>query len=389
MTKPISRRLFLAGLPTVALAGCAFSEEPLGQNSEDNQVLTESDAPQFAGMEEPEFQQYVQDAVFASAEASITANTEDYQLQDVSVTYVSKEYLDELEFNSQSNIYFGYSLSELEQQFLGTKYIFTAEDGKTVVRAFEEPDGTFNEVVRNLAVGAGVILVCATVSVFAGGVAAAAVGNASVAATANAVNVIFAASAKTAVDCAVSSAAFGGVAAGVMTALTTGDVDETLKAIAVGGSEGFRWGAIFGAAAGGIGKANDLKSSVPSWKESEEYAQQLFGGEEQKSFLNGEEVAHATSGSTRPDLVRQLEGHLEAIEVKNYDLASSASRNELKATLRHEVTARKLHMPEGTTQRVVLDVRGRGFPNELVSTTIDELYSLLRPIDQTVIIETI
>ncbi|MCR5305366.1 MAG: hypothetical protein K6E36_02550 [Oscillospiraceae bacterium] len=40
--------------------------------------------------------------------------------------------------NSQENVYFGYTLSELEQQFEGTKYVFTVNDeGQTTVKAFE------------------------------------------------------------------------------------------------------------------------------------------------------------------------------------------------------------------------------------------------------------
>ena len=44
-----------------------------------------------------------------------------------------KEYLDELAFNSQENVYFGYTLSELNAQFQGEKYIFTlGENNETV-----------------------------------------------------------------------------------------------------------------------------------------------------------------------------------------------------------------------------------------------------------------
>ena len=51
-------------------------------------------------------------------------NSADYLVSDVSAVYVSKEYLEELDYNSQSNIYFGYTLDELDAQFQGKRYVF-------------------------------------------------------------------------------------------------------------------------------------------------------------------------------------------------------------------------------------------------------------------------
>lgn len=177
-------------------------------------------------------------------------DTEKYYVENVESRYVSREYLEELAYNSQTNIFFGYSLKELVKEFEGEKYIFTlSDDGGTTVQKFQEYDDTYDRVFQNVAIGSGVILVCVTVSVVTGG-------------TAPAVSMIFALSAKTGAIVAVSSGGIGGIAAGIVTAVQTNDTTEALKAAALAGSEGFKWGAISGAVAGGATEAIGLKGAT-------------------------------------------------------------------------------------------------------------------------------
>ncbi|MBR3495091.1 MAG: HNH/ENDO VII family nuclease [Clostridia bacterium] len=62
---------------------------------------------------------------------------------------------------------------------------------------------------------------------------------------------------------AVKGAAMGGVSAGIVTYIHTGgDMDESIKAAAVAGSEGFKWGAISGAISGGASEAIALKGAT-------------------------------------------------------------------------------------------------------------------------------
>lgn len=141
-------------------------------------------------------------------------------------------------------------MDELENAFQGKKYIFTlSSDGKTIVTEFEDPDETYNQVVRNVATGTGVILVCVTVSVLTGG-------------TAPAVSMIFAVSAKTGTTIALSSGVISGVAAGITTQLETGDPSKAVEAAALKGSNGFKWGAITGAISGGAGEAVALHGAT-------------------------------------------------------------------------------------------------------------------------------
>ena len=135
----------------------------------------------------------------------------------------------------------------------GQKYIFTlGENGKTVVQEFEKYDDTYDKVIRNVAIGTGVIMLCVTVSVVTAGVGA------------TAVSVIFAASAKTAAAFALSGGIFSGVTAGIVTGIQTKDFGKSLKAAALAGSDGFMWGAITGTVAGGYQSAMALKGATLS-----------------------------------------------------------------------------------------------------------------------------
>ncbi len=318
----------------------------------------------FKGLNDPNLWQYVEDAVYSELEENF--QSDDFAVNDISVSYISAEYLEDLAYNLQENIYFGYKLSELEEQFQGTKFVFTlGDDGRTAVKAFEAYDDTFDKVVRNIAVGTGVILICATVSVATGGLGA------------SAVSVVFAASAKTGATFALSSGTISGVISGTVTGMQTGDFDQALKAAALSGSEGFKWGAISGAITGGIMQTAALNKTVPSPREAEAAALKKYGGEEQLTYLGGKEVPYGTPGATRPDVVVNRNGVLEAIEVKRYDLANDACCDRLSKELLRQVTARTQNLPVGSTQRIVLNVEGRNFSHSLVEGVITELQSTL------------
>ena len=196
----------------------------------------------FTSLNDPNLKRYVEDTVYTDLVNQL--DSDKYFVENVEAVYISKEYLDELAYNSQENIYFGYKLSELDEAFQGEKYIFTlGENGQTDVVPFEEYDDTYDKVIRNVAIGTGVILLCVTVSVVTGGVGA------------PAVSMIFAASAKSATGFALSSGVISGVSAGVVEGIQTHDFDKSLKEAALKGSDGFMWGAITGAITGGVSEA--------------------------------------------------------------------------------------------------------------------------------------
>lgn len=203
--------------------------------------------PDFRGLNDPALLPYIEDTLYAQLVG--TLNSEDYFVENVSAVYISQEYLDELAYNSQANVFFGFTLAELEAQFQGEKYIFTlGDDGKTAVEPWTDYVDPYEQVIGNVAVGTGVILVCVTVSAVTGG--------------APACSMIFAVAAKTGALGAVSGGVLGGVSAGIVTGIQTGDMDAALQAAVVAGSEGFKWGAITGAISGGAGEAVALKGAT-------------------------------------------------------------------------------------------------------------------------------
>lgn len=242
------------------LTGCGQTQSPSTMTKESDVVtesaepsVTASDfvewenvEPQYDSLDDEQLLAHIEDLVYRDTIVSL--NSDEYFVENVSAVYISKEYLEEVAFNSQSNIYFGYTLAELDEIFQGTKYIFTlGEDGTTAVQELQEIEDVSTEtMLKNVAIGTGVILVCVTVSVVSAGVGA------------PAVSMIFAASATTAKTFAISSAAFGGISAGVVRGIETGDFNEAIEAAAMGATEGFKWGAISGAVVGGVSQGSSL-----------------------------------------------------------------------------------------------------------------------------------
>lgn len=350
--------------------------------------------PDFKGLNDPKLLQYTEDQIYA--ELANALSSEDYIIENVKAIYISQEYLDELAFNLQANIFFGYTLAEIGDEFKDTAFIFTLGDnGNTVVQPFEKYDDTYDRVFRNVAIGTGVILICVTVSVVTAG--------AGLATT----SIIFAAAAKSGTTAAFSAMALGGVAAGVVKGYETGDMNEALKAALLQGSESFKWGAISGSAIGGLQKLRaihkaakavegaaeyakgtvNITDDLPKWRQAELRALNEYGGYDQLSYLNGQPVDFGTPGATRPDITRLLGDHIEAIEVKYYDLENSSCVNMLYKELEREVTARVANLPAGSTQRIILDVTDRGFNLETVENVANHIWDLLDDIYPSIPIE--
>lgn len=207
------------------------------------------DTKVYSGLDDLELEEDIESSVYSDL---IDEIGEDYFIENVDTIYLSKEYIDDLESNSKSNIYFGYTLDELDQAFQGKRYVFTLGDnGETIVQELVEvtPDNTFSKIIRNVMIGTGVILVCVTISALTY-------------TAAPAVSLIFAASAKSG---GISALGFGTVnflTSTIATYCKTGDWNESLKEGALSGSEGYLFGAIFGAITGGTGEYVKLKGAT-------------------------------------------------------------------------------------------------------------------------------
>ena len=225
------------------------SVENTEEATEENSVSTESDI-EFVGLDDPNLIGYVEDSVYLDLVSEL--DSDDYFVENVEAIYYPKEYIEELEFNSQENIYFGYTASQLDAAFGGEKYVFTLdENGQTVPVLLEssEPED-YGKVIEDVIVGSGVILICVTVS------------SVSAAAGAPAVGMIFACSASTAKTFAKSGAVISGAAAAITTAYQTEDLELAFKEGVKASASGFKWGAITGAVLGGAAKTVALKGAT-------------------------------------------------------------------------------------------------------------------------------
>lgn len=249
--------LFLSVL--LMLTGCVQppvenlpTSSPEGSQETPQEIVVEdtpapsADKPEYTFLDEPEVLCTVENNVYAALVD--TLDPERFYVEDVTTSYVSKEYLEEIEYNSQSNVFFGYSLDDLDEQFQGTRYVFTLDDnGNTIVQPMEEiQDDTCDQVVKNVMIGGGVILVSATVAVITRNPALAPKAG-------KAIKIIYVASskgAKAGMTMALAAGAMGGSAAAITEALETGEVEDTVKAGLLGASEGFKVGAIVGTVQG-------------------------------------------------------------------------------------------------------------------------------------------
>ena len=78
----------------------------------------------------------------------------------------------------------------------------------------------------------------------------------------------------------------------------------------------------------------------------------------------------------RPDIVVGNED----IEVKCYDLSHASNLYELRNTLRTELSQRVINLPDGMTQRIVINVEGRGYTVEYVERVITWIEEFMEPI---------
>ena len=223
----------------------ASADPVVYQDIEDQKIADEN-----LDLSDENLQQYLRDRIYT--EAIEEFDSDEYCVENVQTIYYSKEYIEQLAYNSQENLYFGFTQAELDSQFQGKKYVFTLDENTgetTVVEVESYEDHSTEEILKNVAIGTGVILVCVTVSVATGG-------------TAPAVSMIFALGAKTGTAMALSGGAIGGLSAGLVKGYQTGSFSDAMNVAALGASDGFKWGAIVGAVSGGATEAWGLHKAT-------------------------------------------------------------------------------------------------------------------------------
>lgn len=184
-----------------------------------------------------------------------------YNVDYVECMYLSQEYVEELYYNSLNNVYFGYDYDEVASYMQDKNWAFTVdENGQTVVTEVKEPSNALVDIVKKVAIGTGVILVCAVISVATGGAGAAPVA------------CFFAGAAKGAMIGAVTGSAVSGVIGGAIEGIRTKSWKGALNGALNAAADGFMWGAIGGALTGGF-KSTACFSSDTLVKTDEGYKQ--------------------------------------------------------------------------------------------------------------------
>ena len=198
-------------------------------------VYDPANEKQFTYLDDPELLRHIEDEVYAQLSSELVGMQ--YEIDSISAIYISKEYLEEINYNTKANVFFGYTLAELNESFQGARYVFTLEGDKTVAQEFREyDDSLYRKMITDIIIGVGVILVCVVITVATYGASSAGTGTA-IASTTTKMAYIFSCSAKGAAIGAVAGGA-SGVIGGAVVAGAQNDWD--LDAMMLGAAEKVR-----------------------------------------------------------------------------------------------------------------------------------------------------
>ena len=131
------------------------STEDLTELETDAEIVNDDidDYSEYLPTTEPDFSEinlsdgrltdYLEDSLMAGLEEDF--GDDNFIIKEIEMKYISKEYIDEIEFNSNNNVWFGYNISELEEKFKDTPYVFSlSDDGETIVKPLEGYDDTYD-----------------------------------------------------------------------------------------------------------------------------------------------------------------------------------------------------------------------------------------------------
>ena len=230
----------------------------------------------------------------------------------VQCIYISQEYIEEVYYNSLSNVYFGYDYDEIADYMQDTNWTFTVdENGQTVVREVNETSNGLIDLVKKVAIGTGVIVVCAVVSYVSAGVGAAPVA------------CFFAGAAKGALLGSVSGAAVSGVISGAITGVKTQDWDAALDAAVNSAADGYMWGAITGALVGGFSSAacfsgDTLVKTISGYVPISDISigDMVYSFNEKTGLYEYQPVTNVT---------KQISGEIVTLSISGVDIVSTVS----------------------------------------------------------------
>ena len=71
--------------------------------------------------------------------------------------------------------------------------------------------------------------------------------------------------------------------------------------------------------------------------------------------MDGKEVPYGTKGSVRPDYYKVG----SSVDIKNYNVETALGRSNLANNISKQYYQRNAHLPKGTKQSVLIDIRGQ------------------------------
>ena len=220
---------------------CSKTENAPTMSQSEGQQQSSQTSSEFDFLSEPLTSQAAQDHIRFSIEDNLQEMYPDYYVDYIDCIYISQEYIDEFFYNITSNVYFGYDYDEIVSYMDGEKWTFTVDEtGETIVTTVADQSEVLANMVKKVAVGTGVIVVCAVLSPVAASVGAAPVA------------CFFAGAAIGALKGAIVGAATSAIIGGTITGITTKSWEGALQGAAEAAADGFMWGAIGGAISGGL-----------------------------------------------------------------------------------------------------------------------------------------
>ena len=356
--------IVIISILSLLLSGC-------GRKKDDSAVQNEATEEPSGEVSEfdSESLQAIKDQVYAELNEQLP--TDEYLVQDVKVIYLSEDEVDNL--SPEDKVYFGFSANGLNDVITSDMAVIEQMDsGEVNVKSeklLDKEDRT--TIIKNLAIGTGIILVCVTVACITQDME-----------IENELLTAFIALAPKA--SAIGAGLFTvitGTVSGVVEYVKSKNLKESFRKLIVDGSKGFKWGAVAGVVyAGAKSFLSDFMEThnqkIPEFKESEVDAAKKFKSiKEQVVFCDGVESPKAFAGCSVVDFVTKKN---EAFEVKNYDLEHNMP--SLLRTLKRQISERVKNLPDDYTQKIVLDVRGRGYSKDFISQRITEIQDALMDI---------
>jgi RHS repeat-associated protein len=111
----------------------------------------------------------------------------------------------------------------------------------------------------------------------------------------------------------------------------------------------------------------------PAWQTSEKVIGKMLGKEFKfhKAFKGGKEVDYGTEGSAVPEFYNFTTK--QSIEVKNYDLSTRGKISNLIKNITDQANYRNINLPEGSVQKVYIDITGQNVNKELQKEIVDRI----------------